>query len=131
MREYAEKQSVNKKLPAREILQESRGQLNDSLLQMASLLGNQGMLAFLEQQKESKPSATGKPLSDALREKFERKSGVPLDDVRVHYNSDKPEQLGAEAYAQGNEIHIGPGNEKDLEHEVGHVVQQKQGLVSA
>lgn len=98
-----------------------------TLQQMAGQMGNQAMLACLGQRSE--PSAEGKPLSDALREKFERKSGVPLDDVRVHYNSDKPEQLGAEAYAQGNEIFIGPGNEQDLEHELGHVVQQKQGLV--
>lgn len=100
-----------------------------TLQQMAGQMGNQAMLAYLGQRSE--PATAGKPLSDALREKFERKSGVPLDDVRVHYNSDQPEQLGAEAYAQGNEIFIGPGNEQDLEHELGHVVQQKQGLVKS
>ncbi|MDO4549158.1 MAG: DUF4157 domain-containing protein [Clostridia bacterium] len=114
-------------------IQQSRPQRGGGALSMpdmAALVGNQAMLAYLGgQSDQSKPAATGEPLSDALRKKFERKSGVPLDDVRVHYNSDKPEQLGAEAYAQGNEIHIGPGNEQDLEHEVGHVVQQKHGIV--
>lgn len=122
-----------KPLPKYSPIQQDRPQQSGAALSMsdmASLMGNQAMLAYLSRQSEqSKPADAGKPLSDSLREKFERKSGVPLDDVRVHYNSDKPEQLGAEAYAQGNEIHIGPGNEQDLEHEVGHVVQQKQGLV--
>ena len=95
---------------------------------MAAQMGNQAMLAACLSRR---PAAGGEPLSDALREKFERRSGVPLDDVRVHHNSDTPEQLDAEACARGNEVFIGPGNEKDLEHEVGHVVQQKQGLVQA
>ena len=52
-----------------------------------------------------------------------------MDDVKVHYNSDKPAQLQAHAYAQGTEIHLGAGQEKHLPHEAWHVVQQKQGRV--
>ena len=52
-----------------------------------------------------------------------------MDDVQVHYNSPKPAQLKAHAYAQGNQIHLGPGQEKHLSHEAWHVVQQKQGRV--
>ncbi|GAL35435.1 translation initiation factor 2 [Vibrio maritimus] len=52
-----------------------------------------------------------------------------MDDVKVHYNSSKPAQLQAHAYAQGSNIHIGPGQEKHLAHEAWHVVQQKQGRV--
>jgi hypothetical protein len=33
------------------------------------------------------------------------------------------------AYAQGAEIHLGPGQERHLPHEAWHVVQQKQGRV--
>jgi len=73
------------------------------------------------------PNRTGLP--DALKARFENLSGLPLDDVRVHRNSDKPAGLSALAYAKGSEIHLGPGQEKHLEHELGHVVQQKQGLV--
>jgi len=56
-------------------------------------------------------------------------SGLSLNDVKVHRNSDKPAQLQAHAYAQGTDIHLGPGQEKHLPHELGHVVQQKQGRV--
>ncbi len=52
-----------------------------------------------------------------------------MDDVKVHYHSDKPAQLNAHAYAQGTDIHIASGQEKHLPHEAWHVVQQKQGRV--
>jgi hypothetical protein len=61
---------------------------------------------------------------------MESLSGMPLDDVKVHRNSDKPAQLQAHAYAQGTDIHLGPGQEKHLPHEAWHVVQQKQGRVN-
>ncbi|AOY81057.1 DUF4157 domain-containing protein [Moorena producens JHB] len=75
-------------------------------------------------QKENK---TGLP--DRLKAGIENLSGYSMDDVRVHYNSEKPAQLQAQAYAQGTEIHVGPGQEKHLPHEAWHVVQQKQGRV--
>lgn len=59
----------------------------------------------------------------------ERLSGVPLSDVTVHRNSPEPTRLGAHAYAQGAEIHIAPGQEHHLPHELWHVVQQRQGRV--
>lgn len=58
---------------------------------------------------------------------MENLSGMSLDDVKVHRNSDKPAQLQAHAYAQGTDIHLGPGQEKHLPHEAWHVVQQKRG----
>lgn len=76
------------------------------------------------QKKENK---TGLP--DKLKAGMENNSGMPLDDVKVHRNSEKPAQLQAHAYAQGTDIHLGPGQEKHLPHELGHVVQQKQGIV--
>jgi len=54
---------------------------------------------------------------------------MDMSDVKVHYNSSKPAQLSALAYAQGNDIHVGPGQEKHLPHEAWHVVQQRQGRV--
>ncbi|KAL0630563.1 hypothetical protein Q9L58_010589 [Maublancomyces gigas] len=54
---------------------------------------------------------------------------MSMDHLKVHYNSDKPAQLQAQAYAQGNEIHLGPGQERHLPHEAWHVVQQAQGRV--
>lgn len=76
------------------------------------------------QRQENK---TGLP--DSLKSGMESISGLSLHDVKVHRNSDKPAQLQAHAYAQGTDIHLGPGQEKHLPHELGHVVQQKEGRV--
>ncbi len=64
-----------------------------------------------------------------LKNGIEKLSGISMDDVKVHYNSGKPAQLQAHAYAQGTDIHMAPGQEKHLPHEAWHVVQQKQGRV--
>jgi hypothetical protein len=48
-------------------------------------------------------------LPDALKSGIESLSGFNLDDVRVHYNSNKPATLQAHAYSQGNDIHLGSG----------------------
>ncbi|MDJ0732404.1 MAG: DUF4157 domain-containing protein [Crocosphaera sp.] len=68
-------------------------------------------------------------LPDRLKTKIEALSGIPMDDVKVHYNSPKPEQMRALAYTQGTDIYLAPGQEKHLPHEAWHVVQQKQGRV--
>lgn len=73
-------------------------------------------------------NTTGLP--DNLKNGMEILSGMPLNDVKVHRNSDKPAQLHAHAYAQGTDIHLGAGQEKHLPHEAWHVVQQKQGRVN-
>ena len=70
-------------------------------------------------------------LPDALKSGIESLSGLNVSDVRVHYNSTKPVAVQAGSYAQGNDIHLGPGQEKHLAHEAWHVVQQKQGRVQA
>lgn len=80
--------------------------------------------AYPIQQKENR---TGLP--DQLKAGIENLSGYSMDDVNVHYNSDKPASLQAYAYAQGTDIHIAPGQERHLPHEAWHVVQQKQGRV--
>jgi hypothetical protein len=88
-------------------------------------------------QKKSKDSSstpvqrvkneTGMP--DQLKSGVENLSGMSMDHVKVHYNSDKPAQLNALAYAQGSDIHVGAGQEQHLPHEAWHVVQQMQGRV--
>ena len=75
------------------------------------------------------PNNTGLP--DNLKSGIENLSGYSMDDVKVHFNSDKPAQLNAHAYAQGTDIHVAPGQEQHLPHEAWHVVQQKQGRVQA
>jgi hypothetical protein len=73
------------------------------------------------------PNRTGLP--DALKAGVEALSGLSMDPVRVHRNSDKPARLGAHAYARGSEIHLAPGQERHLPHEAWHVVQQARGRV--
>ena len=75
------------------------------------------------------PSNAG-GLPAGLRAGIEATSGMSLSDVRVHSNSDKPKELNALAYTQGNDIHVGPGQEQHLPHEAWHVVQQRQGRVA-
>lgn len=80
-------------------------------------------------QAAAKSNNTGLP--DNLKSGMERLSGLPLDHVKVHYNSVKPAMVQAHAYAQGSDIHLGRGQEKHLPHELGHVVQQMRGQVKA
>lgn len=80
-----------------------------------------------EQKESSEKDKTGIPAQ--MKAKFERSSGFSFDDVRVHYNSEKPAQLHAHAYTQGSDVYVAPGQEKHLPHELGHVVQQKSNAV--
>ena len=76
---------------------------------------------------QAKPNNTGLP--NQLKSGIESLSSYSMDDVKVHYNSSKPAQLNAHAYAQGTDIHVASGQERHLPHEAWHVVQQKQGRV--
>jgi hypothetical protein len=93
--------------------------------QLQSMANNHSMQQHQTIQK--KENYTGLP--DNLKTGMENLSGISLDDVKVHRNSDKPAQLQAHAYAQGTDIHLASGQEKHLPHEAWHVVQQKQGRV--
>lgn len=77
----------------------------------------------------SPPQSNKTGLPDQLKTGLETLSGISLEEVRVHRNDERPAQLQAHAYAQGTDIHLGPGQEKHLPHEAWHVVQQKQGRV--
>lgn len=74
-------------------------------------------------------SASGNGLPPGLQSGVENLSGMDMSSVQVHYNSAKPSQVQAHAYAQGSSIHLGRGQERHLPHEAWHVVQQAQGRV--
>ncbi len=74
-----------------------------------------------------KRNETGLP--DHLKTGIEALSGYSLDDVRVHYDSDRPATVQALAYTQGTDIHVAPGQERHLPHEAWHVAQQMAGRV--
>ena len=78
-------------------------------------------LSFIDGAIAQRKNVTGMP--DDLKSGVESLSGMDMSDVKVHYNSSKPAQLNALAYAQGNEIHVGSGQEKHLAHEAWHVAQ--------
>lgn len=102
-------------LPAqRKQSEEHRNDLHTSLIQKMNRTGE---------------NKTGLP--DRLKEGIESMSGFCLDDVRVHFNSEKPAQLQAYAYTQGLNIYVAPGQEKHLPHEAWHTVQQMQGRVKS
>jgi hypothetical protein len=86
-------------------------------------------LAAKEEELPVQKKANNTGLPDNLKSGVENLSGFSMNDVKVHYNSAKPAQLSALAYAQGTDIHVAPGQEKHLPHEAWHVAQQKQGRV--
>lgn len=81
----------------------------------------------IAQRQVIKPNNTGLP--DQLKTGIESLSGMNMDGVKVHYNSSRPAELNALAYAQGRDIHLASGQEQHLPHEAWHVVQQAQGRV--
>ncbi|WP_264537886.1 DUF4157 domain-containing protein [Flavobacterium sp. N1736] len=102
----------------------SASNATDKTIQNKAVALQDNRPASILQRKENN---TGLP--DNLKSGIENLSGHAMDDVKVHYNSDKPAQLNAHAYAQGTDIHVASGQEKHLAHEAWHVVQQKQGRV--
>jgi len=93
------------------------------------LAAMQGALAPRAPDPVAPANRTGMP--DRLKSGIEAVSGLSMDAVRVHYESARPAQLNALAFAQGSEIHLAPGQAHHLPHEAWHVVQQAQGRVRA
>ena len=89
----------------------------------------QGKFATAQLQPQPAPRANNTGMPDQLKSGIESLSGLAMDHVQVHYNSAKPAQLNAHAYAQGSDIHLAPGQEQHLPHEAWHLVQQAQGRV--
>ncbi len=116
--------------PATKVLTSASGKgptLADNRAAAVAQRKMQETIANSPRQAAPRPNRTGLP--DQLKAGVESLSGYSLDDVQVHYNSAKPAELQAHAYAQGTDIHVAPGQEKYLAHEAWHVVQQKQGRV--
>ena len=90
---------------------------------------SQHRLANIPAHAPSQATRANGNLPAPLRSRMEQLSGIALDDVQVKYNSAHPGKLSADAYAQGNTIHVAPGQQRHLPHELWHVVQQRQGRV--
>jgi hypothetical protein len=116
-------------------LEEEEPLQGQGLLQRAApeeeeLLQGRG-IALQRQSVEEEEPLQGKGLPPALAAGVQQLSGADMSDVRVHAGSPQPAQVGALAFAQGNDIHLAPGQERHLPHEAWHVVQQRQGRVQA
>ena len=85
-----------------------------------------------------RPGGAGQKLADEVRRRLEAALGADLASVRVHEDG-SAEALGAEAYTVGEDVHFAPGRfdpgsergQALLGHELAHVVQQREGRVSA
>ena len=125
------------RLPAPAVLQRAqvapRSLAPGDVLQLQRSIGNRAVHQLLgaAAPRPSPPRGTGSALPGPLRVGIERLSGMAMDDVSVHRDSPRPARLLAAAYTQGNEIHLGPGQERHLAHEAWHVVQQRQRRVPA
>lgn len=124
---------IHQNQPASSPLQRSSGlahqQHNSHTKSVAQLQALANNSSQVERTAQLQTMANNTGLPDRLKSGIEQLSGYSMNDVKVHYNSDKPAQLQAHAYAQGTEIHVASGQEKHLPHEAWHVVQQKQGRV--
>jgi hypothetical protein len=103
---------------------------SSQITQLKTLKNQINKKADLVQLKKTETSDK-KGLPEQLETGVEQLSGLDMGDVKVNYNSSKPSEIGAAAYAQGTDIHLGKGQEKHLPHEAWHVVQQKKGAVKA
>lgn len=100
----------------------------DELPMQGKLLQRNAPEEEMPMQGKADPAAQG-GLPAQLRAGIEALSGVDMSGVRVHANSDRPAQVNALAFAQGQDIHLAPGQERHLPHEAWHVAQQAQGRV--
>ena len=77
-------------------------------------------------------------LPSSLKSRMEGAFDADFGDVKIHVDSGRAVDVGAHAFAQGNELHFAPGQfqpgseEGDalIGHELAHVVQQSAGQVS-
>ncbi|MGF9906775.1 DUF4157 domain-containing protein [Brevibacillus porteri] len=113
------------------------------ILSLQKTLGNQAVQRMLSktplQKSENLSSASGRSLPDSVQAKMEQAFHTDFSDVQIHPESSAASQIGAIAFAQGNDIHFAPGTyqpetqsgQQLLGHELTHVVQQRQGRVKA
>jgi Domain of unknown function (DUF4157) len=95
--------------------------------------------AQLKKGSPAESGGGGGGLPSELRGQMESSLGANFGDVKINANSNKASEMGALAYAQGNEVHFAPGQfnpetksgQELIGHELAHVVQQREGRVQA
>ena len=92
---------------------------------------------FLTSLDSETESESKEQMPEEVQAKMENSFGQDFSNVNIHTDSDQAKNIGAQAYAQGNNIHFAPGQynpgsksgQELLGHELTHVVQQSQGKV--
>jgi len=83
-------------------------------------------------------ASSGERIPDPVRGKMERSLGADFSGVRIHTGREAS-SIGAHAFTRGDDIHFAPGQydphdrggQELLGHELAHVVQQREGRVTA
>lgn len=75
---------------------------------------------------EKKDEKVDSRIPKRLVEKAKEIKGFSFQDINIHYNSSEPSKINANAYAIKNDIYLRQGKEYLLEHELGHIVQQRK-----
>lgn len=97
-------------------------------------IGNQASLreSGMDSQETNQAYGNYKPSVIETLKKIEQKNNVPMTGVTINLNSSFPAQMNARATAfGGSQVDIAPGEESSMSHELGHIVQQRLGMVRA
>ncbi len=98
------------------------------------LSGNENTTNPFIGQRKVNPS-----LNPEVQAKMETTMGADFSNVNIHTNSKKATEIGAHAFAQGNDVHFAQGKfdqnsqsgQALIGHEFAHIVQQRKGEVKA
>ena len=100
--------------------------------------GNKTQVSSSLESRLGSSKGGGSPLPDNIRSFMEPRFGADFSGVNVHTNSNAVQmnkELGAQAFAHGNDIYYGagksPGNDELTAHELTHTIQQTGGKLQA
>jgi hypothetical protein len=122
------------------IVRDSREAPEPVLAWLHTVVGNhfvQEVVAAMQSAPAGDQAPAG-GLPAALRGKLERGLGADFGNVRIHADSARADEVGARAFAQGDDVHFAPGEYQPdtssgqalIGHELTHVVQQREGRVA-
>ncbi len=118
----------------------AKGRKSADLLRQEAVARDAPGEAYADSKDKLTPAvAAVTPIPGPVRAAMERSFGTSFGDVKVHHASPIADQLGAQAFASGSDIHFAtaaPGLDSAqgkslLAHELAHVVQQRGGAAEA
>ncbi|MGB1206180.1 MAG: eCIS core domain-containing protein [Chitinophagales bacterium] len=124
-------------LQKQEAEKEEEAQMKANPLQKQEAEEEEAQMKANPLQKQENKSSTSNGLPTEVQMKMENSLGADFSNVNIHKDSKSATDVGALAYAQGNDVHFAPGQFKPntqagqelIGHELTHVVQQREGRV--